>query len=365
MTSRERVLRTINFRETDRAPYDLMESIVWPELQQWFAASMGLSDADAVRDYLHLDFRWCWPEPKPPSHINLLDGKYAMPYSGNYSDHALVRPLANVSTIEELLKKHAWPDPQWWDFTIAQNMRAKHPDKAIVLLVHYTMMLMNAFDFFGMEEAMMRLAVEDEVLLEFLRRQNKFSLAMIRHACEQAKGAGDICWLMDDVSTQRAMMMNPDLWRKHLKEPLRQQIALIHEYGLRSMYHCCGTVRDILPDLIEIGLDVFEPFQTTATGMDAASIARDFGGRIAFYGGMDVQHLLPFGTEEEVREQVRCNLKCFAQTGGYMVSNSHHCIPNIKPQNICAMFAEARQPHAMGTVGSHARLHTRDESDPL
>ena len=274
----------------------------------------------------------------------------AMAYTGNYSDHTLSRPLAHVTTTDDLLKKHAWPDPQWWDFTIARDMRARHPDKAIVLLVHYTMMLMNACDFFGMEEAMIRLAVEDEVLLEYLSRQNEFAIAMLHHACRQANGAGDICWLMDDVSTQRAMMMNPGLWRRHFKEPLRQQIAVIHEYGLRSMYHCCGTVRQILPDLIEIGLDVFEPFQTTATGMDAASIARDFGGRIAFYGGMDVQHLLPFGTEEEVREEVRRNLNLFSQTGGYIVSNSHHCDPTIKPQNICAMVAEARLPHAMGRL---------------
>jgi len=347
LTARERVRRTLQFQETDRAPCDLMESIVWPELQEWFAIHKGLSDPDDVRDFLDLDFRWFWPNPEPPDTIDFNDPMYSLPYTGDYSDRSVERPLREVRTVDEMLKKHAWPDPEWWDFKPVHDLRAKYPDKAIVLLVHWTMLFMNACDFFGMEEALVRLVEEDEVFVEFLRRQNEFALALFRRACEQGAAVADLAWCMDDVGTQRALLMQPELWRKYFKEPLRQQIAVMHEYGLKTIYHSCGAIRPLLPDLIEIGLDAFEPFQTTAEGMDAESIARDFGGRLVFYGGVDVQHLLTFGSEDDVRNEVRRNLDRFADVGGYVVSNSHHCIPAIKPENIIAMIDEARRPRPM------------------
>lgn len=360
LTSRERVLRTFRFQETDRAPFDLMESIVWPGLQQYCIQNLGLVDKDAILNHFDIDFRWFWPQPKPPEGVNIFDPKYFVASSGSYSDHTIARPLAKVSTIGELLEKHAWADPTWWDIKPIHEMRAKHPDKAIVMLFHTTMLFMTACDFFGIEEALMRLLSDDEVMSEFLNRQNDFAVNAFRYACREARGVADICWLMDDIATQRCLMMRPDLWRRHFKEHLRQQVAAIHENGLYAMFHSCGSIREILPDLIEVGMDAVLPFQTSTAGMDAESIARDFGGRIVFYGGMDVQHLLTFGTEEEVRAEVRKNLNCFSPTGGHIVSNSHHCIENINPRNVCVMLEEARKPFPMGT----RQINTCDSNLP-
>ncbi len=351
LTSRDRVLRTFRFEETDRAPFDLMEAIVWPGLQDWCRAQLGLGDKDAILDHFDVDFRWFWPEVKPPAGIDLLDPRYFMPYTGSFSDHTQPRPLKDVQTIEEMLEKHAWADPTWWDMSPVHAVRARYPDKAIVMLVHTTMLFMTACDFFGIEEALLRFLSEDDVLLEFLRLQNEFAMAAFRRACREAQGSADICWFMDDLATQRTLMMRPDLWRRHLKEPLRQQVAVMHEYGLRSLFHSCGAIRDILPDLIEIGVDAVLPFQTAAEGMEAGSIAREFGGRIVFYGGLDVQHLLTFGTEDDVRRGVRGNLDAFERTGGYIVANSHHCVDNIQPANVRAMLEEARRDHPMARRG--------------
>jgi uroporphyrinogen decarboxylase len=103
-----------------------------------------------------------------------------------------------------------------------------------------------------------------------------------------------------------------------------------------------------------INKDATLPFQTTAHGMDAETIAQRFGGQIAFYGGMDVQHLLTCGSEEDVRRGVRRNLEAFGTTGGYIVANSHHCIPGIQPRNMCAMLDEAHRPRAMGVPATGA-----------
>jgi uroporphyrinogen decarboxylase len=108
------------------------------------------------------------------------------------------------------------------------------------------------------------------------------------------------------------------------------------------LFHSCGAVREILPDLIDIGVGALLVFQTTAVGMDVPSMVRDFGGRLAFYGGIDIQQLLSFGTPEEVKATVRRNVEAFSECGGYIVANSHHGVTTIKGENIEAMCAAAR-----------------------
>lgn len=343
MTSRERVLRTFRFEKTDRAPFDLMESVVWDELQDWFTREMGLANKDQVLDHFGVDFRWFWAAPEAPDGVNLKSEEYLMTsVPGSWSDHVVERPLKDVRSVSGLAEKHKWIVPEWWNVSPARDFRKKYQDKAIVMLVHHTMLFMTACEFFGAEEALVRLASADEVMTEFLRCQCEFAVNSFQYACNQVQGAVDVCWLMDDVATQRALMMHPSLWRDCFKEFLRREVKAIHDNNMFALFHSCGSIRDILPDLIEIGIDGVLPFQTTARGMDADSIAKDFGGKILFYGGMDIQQLLTFGSEEDVRREVRKNIDLFAAHGGYVVANSHHCIQNIKPENICAMLDEAR-----------------------
>ena len=351
MTSRERVLRTFRFEDTDRTPCDLMESVVWPELQKWCEETLGLTDQEAIFGYFGVDFRWFWAAPQVPEGVDLSDKKFSVNSQGSYSDHIIERPLRDVHTVSGMLQKHEWRDPAWWDLTPARRLREKHPDRAIAMLVHQTMLFMSACDFFGIEEALVRMLSEDRVLLAFFEHQHEFAIESFKRACSETEGVIDVCWMMDDLASQRTLMMRPDLWRRHLKGYLRRQVEVIHKHNLLALFHSCGAIRDIIPDLIEIGIDGVLPFQTSAEGMDASSIARDFGGRIVFYGGMDVQHLLPFGSEEDVRCEVRKNIDIFSEYGGYIVANSHHCLENIKPENIRAMTEEARKPHPVSPAG--------------
>ncbi|MDP6051472.1 MAG: uroporphyrinogen decarboxylase family protein [Candidatus Latescibacteria bacterium] len=227
------------------------------------------------------------------------------------------------------------------------QLRKKRPDKVIVMLVHHTPLFMTACDFFGIEETLVRVLSEDEVPLAFFERQHTFAVESFKPACREVEGGVDICWMKDDIATQRTLMMNPDLWRCILKDYLRRQVEIIHEHDLFVLFHSCGAIVDILPDLIEIGIDGVLPFKWSAEGMDAASIAREFGGHLVFYGGTDVLRLLPFGTQEEVRCEVRKNIDIFAMRGGHVVANSHRCLENIKPENLHAMTEEARKLHPM------------------
>jgi uroporphyrinogen decarboxylase len=139
------------------------------------------------------------------------------------------------------------------------------------------------------------------------------------------------------------MLISPDCWRKLIKPYLAQQVRTLRDSGMFVMYHSCGSVRPILHDLIEIGVNALLVFQTNARGMDVESIAREFGGRLAFYGGIDVQYLLSFGSEEEVKSTVAKNIRAFESCGGYIVANSHHGLATIRGDNLETMFAAAKQ----------------------
>jgi uroporphyrinogen decarboxylase len=133
------------------------------------------------------------------------------------------------------------------------------------------------------------------------------------------------------------MLISPALWRRFIKPSLAEQVGLLRRNGMLVLFHSCGAVRPILHDLAEIGVNALLVFQTSAKGMDAPSIAQEFGGKLAFYGGMDVQHLLSFGAPQEVEQTVRANIQAFAGSGGYIVANSHHSLASIRGENITAM----------------------------
>jgi len=186
------------------------------------------------------------------------------------------------------------------------------------------------------------MATEQAVFEAFVARQHEFYMDILRRALEAAEGMIDICWLGDDYASRDALIMAPDLWRKLIKPYLAEQVQLVRDHGLYAMLHSCGCVRDILPDWVEIGINAHLVFQTSAAHMDAESIAREFGGRMVFYGGVDCVELLTFGTPEDVRRTVRANAKAFESCGGYIVANSHHCISNIRGENMVAMCEAAR-----------------------
>ena len=344
MTSRERVLRTFRFERVDRAPYDLMEGCVWPELQQFMAENYACEDAQAVLDHFDTDYRWYGPSVEEPSESKRKAlATYDRPPEtrGTYSDAAWRRPLADATTVAEV-EAFQWPDPEHWDFSGVARLREHYPEKAIVVLTAWIPLFCYTCDMFGMEKALADMVTAPELVEAFVEGQQRFLMELNRRACEAARGIADIVWLGDDVADQRGIIMGPERWRRFFKERMRQQFALVRDHGLIPLYHCCGAAKEILPDLIEIGAGGLLTCQTSAAGMDAAGLARDFGGRLVFYGGIDVQRLLPFGTPEQVRAEVRKNVDLFARCGGYSVANAHHGISNIRPENVVAMLEEAR-----------------------
>jgi uroporphyrinogen decarboxylase len=346
MTHRERVLRTFRFEQTDRPALDLMEQQVWPELLEYFRARHGLTDAEQILAFLDTDFRWAWMQylgpPQPPPAEGLPPG-----WGGTYSDALYERRLARAETVAEV-EAEPWPDPGWWVPPDLKAFRGRWPEHAVVISPGWMPLFCSACDAFGMESALVKMATQPEVIEAFVRRQHTFYMDILARTVEAAEGLCDICWLGDDYASQDALLMGPERWRRFIKPSLAEQVRLVREHGLFVLLHSCGAIRAIIPDLIEIGVNGLLVFQTTAAGMGAESIAEEFGGRIAFYGGIDCQQLLTFGSPEDVRAEVQRNAATFHQCGGYVVANCHHGIANIRGENIVAMCEAARELRAVG-----------------
>ncbi len=338
VTPRERVLKTFRFQETDRVAFDLMEGSVWPELLEYFRANHGLEDAGRVLSFLDTDFRWVGMLNKGP------DQSYGAwrERPDIYTKYVGQGRLTKARTVADI-ESSDWPDPAWWQPGDFQEARRQWPDHALVFFPGWKPLFWSACEAFGMEDALVKMITAPQLFDAFVRRQHEFYMDILSRGLQGARGLCDICWLGDDYAHQKAMLMNPDLWRRHIRPLLAQQVRLAREHEMYVLFHSCGAVRPILNDLMDIGVNALCVFQTTAAGMDAQSIAAEFGGRLAFYGGIDVQRLLSYGTAEEVQAEVRANVQAFSGPGGYIVANSHHGVATIRGQNIVAMCKAAKK----------------------
>ena len=195
----------------------------------------------------------------------------------------------------------------------------------------------------GMEEAMVDLAAEPVLAEEMLRRCADFAVLLSEEAC--ARFPLDWLWLGDDIASQQALMISPHLWRQRVKPHLARVTQVGARHGLPVAYHSCGAVREVIPDLIEIGITVLNPVQCGCPGMEPLDLKREFGDRLSFMGGVDTQHLLPHGTVDEVRRATARLLEGMAADGGgYILAASHTVPPETPDESIFAMYHEAGIP---------------------
>ena len=192
----------------------------------------------------------------------------------------------------------------------------------------------------GMEDTFLDIAADFELARHMIRGYVDFSLCLAEHAMEQFPL--DWLWTGDDVASQQGMLFSPGTWRRLVKPELARLFQAAKDRGLWVAYHCCGSLRPIIPDLIEIGLDVLNPIQSNCPGMDALELKRAFGHDLAFMGGVDTQGLLPNGTISEVRRATAALIEGMTQDGGgYILAASHTIPPETPDENIFAMYAEA------------------------
>ena len=154
----------------------------------------------------------------------------------------------------------------------------------------------------------------------------------------------DVIFVGDDLAGNDGPLISPRLYRKFIKPRQRRIFDLIHSLTrAKLVYHTCGTVTAFLHDLIEIGVEVLNPIQVSAAGMDTRLLKKEYGDKLAFWGGIDSISVLRRGSKDDVRAQVRRRIEDLSPGGGYVLGSVHNIQPDVPPENICAMYEAANE----------------------
>jgi uroporphyrinogen decarboxylase len=268
-----------------------------------------------------------------------------MPEDGLYYDQD-TGPLAGEITVADIAK-HPWPDPHDAERTrgLRERVQAARDgsDRAVCMGVRGSIVHLSQY-LRGFEDWYYDMAGDQEVIGALLDALLEVLLPVID---AQLKAAGDLCdiiFLGDDIGAQNGLQVSPDTYRKVIMPRHRKVFEAVRRGAPEAFIgmHTCGSVVDVIDDLIEIGVQVLNPIQVSARDMEPRALKERFGDRLSFWGAMDTQQTLPFGTEDEVRAEVRDRVGVLGEGGGYILSAVHNVQPDVPTENLLAMFDEAR-----------------------
>ncbi len=309
MTPRERVLEAIAHKETDFVPYVI---VVEPEADAEFVKYYGGPQYRArIIDHLALVaprfFHGIAPYPHPDGTSKDIFG--GVWQQGNIP-HQLEYPLKEAS-----LEGLVWPDvTRDEDYEPVYEVTRANPDTFTITGILMTL-FERAWALRGMENILMDMACEPAFCEELFEKIADWDMAILQKLCDApVDGVG----FTDDYGTQRGLIMGPDYWRKYIKPHMARLFAYVKSRGKYTCLHSCGDNSEIMGELIDIGLDLFDPLQPEA--MDIFDIKRTYGASITFHGGISSQRTLPFGTPEEVRQEVEKCLRYLGEGGGYIAA---------------------------------------------
>lgn len=258
-------------------------------------------------------------------------------------------PLAGATTKADI-DAFAWPDP-WSDresqFLLSEVQRLYHgTDKALFagLPLMNCSFLEIGIVLFGYEQFMMNLVLEPELMEHWLDRMLEHDLEILGQFLAIAGSYISVIQLNDDFGAQEALQVSPELYRKFFKPRQKQWIEFVRaRTDAKVFIHCDGAIEQILPDFIEIGIDVLNPLQTSAKGMDPEKIKHEYGKDICFWGGgVETQTTLPFGTVDEIKAEVQERIALLGQDSGYVFATIHNIQADISPEKILSIYNTAK-----------------------
>ena len=255
-------------------------------------------------------------------------------------EESISNPLAGAESAADV-EQFDWPDPAAWDFSQMQASCEEWRDYPLSGGCYEPFYLYCHLR--GREQAMADLVVNPAIAEAALERIFYIHKAVIGRALEECRGMIDLIYVAEDLGSQESLLMSPQCFRRFLKPNMVKMIELAHSFGAKTFHHDDGAIRPLLPELIDMGIDILNPVQWRCRGMDREGLARDFGAAVVFHGAVDNQWTLPFGTPAEVRQQVVENIRILAKGKGYIVAPCHNIQPNTPTENILALYDAVRE----------------------
>jgi uroporphyrinogen decarboxylase len=217
-----------------------------------------------------------------------------------------------------------------------RRARIADPETFLVANIGFSL-YERAWTLAGLEFVLRAMAADPRFVHRLLDRILEYNLRVIRNACTLPV---DAIFFGDDWGQQTGVIMGPKRWREFIRPRIAQQYRAVHEGGKIVFIHSCGKVDELLPDLIECGVDVFNPFQPEV--MDVYALKQRYGDTLTFYGGISTQRTLPYGTVAQVKDEIRRLLDEIGRGGGYIASPAHDIPGDAKPENVMAMMEVLR-----------------------
>jgi uroporphyrinogen decarboxylase len=367
MTSRERVVTTLNHQEPDRVPFDcplgyqaytrLRDLLGFIETKKILPSGPDLSIHPSIEflremkaDLIYVGLGSGRDEPPFELGIDTYTDEWGIQYSrldGLYgiSYEVTNHPLANA-TVDDL-NHYAWPDPN--DLTRVEGLRDKceaiykNTDFAIVGRFN-TSIFEQAFGLRGLEQFLIDMVVNRDFACALLDKTTDIAIGMLDAGM---RACGEYIQILrlagDDMGHQSGTILSPRTFRSIIKSRFarlytyaRKLFLEINPY-VKMMAHTDGDVYSLIPDYIEMGLDALNPVQPGVTHMDHKILKKEFGNKLSFHAGIDIQHLLPHGTPEEVKAETKRTIRTLGPGGGYIVAPTHYLLPDIPPENVLAL----------------------------
>jgi uroporphyrinogen decarboxylase len=376
MTPRERLLTALDHRQPDRVPIDLggnqtgihkvayekllkhlglQEEIVIMDLVQQLA-----KPSEAVLQRLRVDTRYVWAKGAASFKGGVVKSEregrvwndftdefgitWSMPEEHPFYFDISHSPLAGLTLAQ--IKDYPFPkgdDPSRFEGLRERALAIKRETPYAVVSGISGVVYEFCWYLRGLENLFADMIEQPEVFEAIIDRTLKFWLDWFRLFLDEAGDVVDVIMIGDDLAGQSGPLFSPRIYREIVK-PRQKRLAQYIKSRSRAKlwYHSCGSITTYLPDLLDNGIDIFNPVQISAKNMDPAKLKAQFGSKLVFWGGgVDSQHVLPRGTPEEVRENVRANLEAFKPGGGYVFNNVHNIQADVPPENVLAMYDAA------------------------
>jgi uroporphyrinogen decarboxylase len=371
MTHRERILAAISHQQPDWVPLDLgstIDSSIVVEGYERLALRCGVEPKveltnlmlrtvkveEPVLKALDIDTRGVFmgaPDNSPArmvsdsEYIDLWGCTRVRPEGGYYYDQ-LEFPLSGDISIRDLAG-YAWPDPDdpGWTRHLQSQLdwiRANTDCAAVVAvpapMVHPTQYLRGFVDWY------MDFIRDPKLLEALLDAVFEVNLQVCKNILSAVGDQADIILTADDLGTQNGPMVSHEHFVKHLRGRFETYFGTIHDMTpAKILFHTCGSVASMMDDLIGAGVDILNPIQVSAKGMDPVELNRKYGGKVVFWGAMDTQRVLPHGTVQDVKNMVEERIEQLGESGGYVLSAVHNIQPDVPTDNVVAMFEHARE----------------------
>ncbi|GMV65393.1 MAG: hypothetical protein AMXMBFR75_11940 [Candidatus Hinthialibacteria bacterium] len=344
MNSRERVLAILDRQPVDRIPVD-----IWctGEVHESLCEYAGVQDELELYRILGIDkilwfsARYAGPIRQPQSEnesTNFWGMRMQRIQAGLAAyDEFLDFPLAQYDTPKSLDDYPWWPNVDLFDYE-AMAAEAGRGGKEFVTLGPWV----SIFEIYcwmrGLENAMMDLVMNPEFVHAALDRIESVQTELLKRFFAVAPDKADLVFISDDMGNQNGLMLSLKTWKEFFAPRLKRWCELIHSHGKRVFYHTDGSVDQLIPHLIEAGIDILNPIQHACPGMEMPELKQKYGDQIIFHGGVDNQAVLPFGTPQQVSEETLDCLQTLGKGGGYICCSCHNIQAGTPVENILTMI---------------------------